>query len=527
MAPSAVVRTWGKPLVVLQFQAPSLDCLALKPPHRFLIAIRNRPRLALLVLVLVLLVGVLLAFLQGQRTAAESLEETFDRSSSSRKNFLQRDLQNPLLVPQVLATSRMVRALLAAPGAAAVREQNEILEETARNTQVEVLYVMDLNGDCLAASNWRTRDSFVGKNYKFRPYFEQALAGQTGRYIARGITSAKIGYYLARPVTVAGRIRGAVVAKISLDALQAKVEETWRRDLEFDLVSDQNGVLVAAPVRAFIFQSVEPMAQAARTAIEASDQYGTRIGALPMKPGQVLTNSLRFVEFDAIPGLSFLQKSYVFPDLGMRLYLNLPASRYWEIVAEFTGMFSLVALIVFLICVGLFQRWAYATRLMETAIHDPLTGLHTRLYMSDWCAAAVRAHNRDPGAGFGLVVFDLDFFKQVNDRYGHLAGDEVLKRVGEIIRKAIRGEDLAVRFGGEELALFVHCAGAAEAVALAERIRRSVEQSEFCSQNQRISVTLSGGVAYHAAQETLDSLFARADQKLYEAKERGRNQIRD
>jgi diguanylate cyclase (GGDEF)-like protein len=146
--------------------------------------------------------------------------------------------------------------------------------------------------------------------------------------------------------------------------------------------------------------------------------------------------------------------------------------------------------------------------------------------MGDWCEAAIKAHNRDARVGFGLVVFDLDLFKQINDVHGHLAGDEVLQRVGEIIRNAIRGEDLAVRFGGEELAVFVRCAGQTDAVAFAERIRYSVEQSQFQSKTGRVPVTLSGGVAYHAVGETRDALFARADKKLYEAKELGRNRIR-
>ena len=268
-------------------------------------------------------------------------------------------------------------------------------------------------------------------------------------------------------------------------------------------------------------------ADATRKAIEASRQYGGEILPLSLTPGNALSQQLRFVEFSDIPDRSFLQKSYYFPELGLRLYLHLPASSYWEPVAEFTAMFSLLALAIFLGCISLFQRWVYGAKLIEAAIRDPLTGLNTRLYMGDWCEAAIRAHNRDPRAGFGLVVFDLDLFKQVNDVHGHLAGDEVLRRVGALIRSAIRGEDLAVRFGGEELAVFVHCADAAEAAALAERIRHSVEQFEFRSKIGRVPVTLSGGVAYHAAGETLDALFARADQKLYEAKELGRNRIRD
>jgi diguanylate cyclase (GGDEF)-like protein len=499
----------------------------LNQPNRFLTAVRNRPRASLMVFVLVLLAGFVGSFVQAKRTALERLEMMFDRSSVSRDNLLQREIQNPLLVPDVLATSKTVRMLLAQPSSIVAKEQNEVLEETARNVQVDVIYVMDLSGNCLAASNWRAQDSFVGKNYQFRPYFQQALAGQTGRYLAKGVTSFKVGYYLARPVTVDGEIRGVVVVKISLDALHSRIDEFWRDDKELDLVTDENGVVVESPLSAFAFKSIDPIPEAARKAIEASRQYGTEILPISLTPGTALTEQVRFVKFKDIPDRSFLQKSYQFRDLGTRLYLHFPASRYWEIVAEFTAMFSLLALVIFLICISLFQRWVYEAKLLEIAIRDSLTGLHTRLYMGDWCESAIRAHNRDPLAGFGLVVLDLDLFKQVNDVYGHLAGDEVLRRVGEIVRCAIRGGDLAVRFGGEELAVFAHCADPAGAVVLAERIRHSVEHFEFQTKTGRMPVTVSGGVAYHKVGETLDALFARADEKLYEAKELGRNRIRN
>src|SRR5450830_220120 len=97
---------------------------ALNPPNRFLTVIRSRPRAALLVLLLVLLASVLGAFVQGERSALERLVSIFDRSSMSRRNLLQRDVQNPLLVPEVLATSGTVRALLAQPNAITAQEQN-------------------------------------------------------------------------------------------------------------------------------------------------------------------------------------------------------------------------------------------------------------------------------------------------------------------------------------------------------------------------------------------------------------------
>jgi C4-dicarboxylate-specific signal transduction histidine kinase len=111
----------------------------LNPALRFFNVIKNQPRGSLLVLVLLLLVGVLGAFLQGKNTALERLELMFDRSSVNRMNLLQRDLQNPLLVPEVLATSPTVRALLAHPGAVAVNEQNKVFEEAAGNAQVDVI----------------------------------------------------------------------------------------------------------------------------------------------------------------------------------------------------------------------------------------------------------------------------------------------------------------------------------------------------------------------------------------------------
>jgi len=339
----------------------------MKAPNRFLSYLNKRPRMALLVLALILLGGILLAFWQGQREALESLESTLDRASANRKHFFQASFQSPMLVPEVLASSPTVRALLANPAAQAVRLQNMVLEETAHNTRVEVIYVMDLNGDTLAASNWRARDSFVGKNYRFRPYFQQALSNRAGRYIAKGVTSGKIGYYLARAVTVAGEARGAVVAKNSLDDLQKELDAFWRQDEELDLVSDLNGVLVAAPLSDMVFKSIEPMTEVARRTVETSRQYGDQISALPMTQLKPMSDTLRVVEFAGIPGQSFLQKSYAYPELRMRLYLHLPVSRYWGIVSEFTAMFSLVALAIFLVCVGLFQRWSFTARLIETA----------------------------------------------------------------------------------------------------------------------------------------------------------------
>lgn len=504
-------------------------------PSRFLLVIRKRPYVSALVLVLALCAGVTVSFLEAQRRAQERVEASLDRGSVSLRNLLQRDLESLLLVPEVLSTTQTVRNLLTSPSPQAAAAQSELLEETVRNARVDAIYLMDLKGDCLAASNWRASDSFVGKNYGFLPYFQQARAGQTGRYIAKGVTSARIGYYLARPVSVAGETRGVMVVKISLDAVQTRIDELWRGNKEFSILTDANGIVVLAPVSAFIFKTMRTLPEATRKAIEASRQYGADLLPMAQTMGASPTEQMRFVSFPEVPDQGFLQKAYEFPELGLRLYQQVEAPLYWRIVAELTAMFSLAVLSVFLLFIGLYQRSVYAAKLIEAAIHDQLTGLHTRLYMSDWCAGAIRAHQRDPHQGFGVVVFDLDFFTRVNDEHGYRVGDEVLRGVGKIIQSAIRGKDLAVRFGGEglavrfsgeELAVFVACADPAVVIALAERIRHRVEKFEFEGKASQISITVSGGVAFHQVKETIDDVFTRAGAKLHEAKELGRNRIR-
>src|SRR5208282_5613109 len=121
----------------------------------FLTSIRDRPLTSLMVLVVVLLAGTVGAFVQAKHTALERLELQLDQINVSRRNLLQREFQNPLLAPKVLATSKTMRELLTKPSLIAAKEQNEVLEETAGNIQVDAIFVLNLSGNCVAASNWR------------------------------------------------------------------------------------------------------------------------------------------------------------------------------------------------------------------------------------------------------------------------------------------------------------------------------------------------------------------------------------
>jgi two-component system cell cycle response regulator len=162
--------------------------------------------------------------------------------------------------------------------------------------------------------------------------------------------------------------------------------------------------------------------------------------------------------------------------------------------------------------------------LYESAIRDPLTGLYTRLYMKDAVATLLWEHDRHETLQVSMVIFDIDHFKRVNDTYGHPSGDRILREVAQIILQMTEESDIPIRFGGEEFVVFM-LSDCNEAMAYAERVRRAVEAAVFELEETTLRVTISGGVAAHSKDESLEDFMQRADQLLYRAKSRGRNRI--
>jgi diguanylate cyclase (GGDEF)-like protein len=166
-------------------------------------------------------------------------------------------------------------------------------------------------------------------------------------------------------------------------------------------------------------------------------------------------------------------------------------------------------------------------RTERRAFTDSLTGLFNRGYFEHTLALETRRCRRY-GAELALLMLDLDTFKSVNDLYGHLLGDLVLKRTGEVLRRAVRESDFACRFGGEEFAVILPQTPRLGAFIVAERIRAQIRDS-FSSHpidGRVVQMTISGGIAVHAQDgEDTTTLIACADQALYHAKERGRDRI--
>ncbi|MBL3529316.1 MAG: GGDEF domain-containing protein [gamma proteobacterium endosymbiont of Lamellibrachia anaximandri] len=160
---------------------------------------------------------------------------------------------------------------------------------------------------------------------------------------------------------------------------------------------------------------------------------------------------------------------------------------------------------------------------IQSAFVDSLTGVKNRTAFDSNFHREVELGHRN-GSELSLIVLDIDFFKKVNDQYGHSIGDYVLKCVAQAVEATIRSSDALYRYGGEEFTVVLSGTDQAGALLLAERIRQNIEALVFAS-SKGLSITMSLGVATLNSNEESEHLFIRADEALYQAKEKGRNQV--
>jgi two-component system cell cycle response regulator len=169
---------------------------------------------------------------------------------------------------------------------------------------------------------------------------------------------------------------------------------------------------------------------------------------------------------------------------------------------------------------------AYHEAIHNMAIQDGMTGIHNKRYFTEFLEREIAVASRH-GHPLTLVMFDVDHFKGVNDGFGHLAGDAVLKDLAARIRPRIRREDLFARYGGEEFACVLPSTALPGGIVFAEHLRTLIEERPVEFEHHRISYTISIGVATMHRETGVDasSLIRRADENLYAAKRGGRNRV--
>ncbi len=233
----------------------------------------HRPRWRSLLLLALLLTPLLwpLQQLAERYYSSELLEQNRQTLDLYVANLLG-TLRRYEVLPQILGDLPDLRNVLNQPGDAGAQDRaNRLLQQVREQTGADSIYLMDPSGNTLAASNWNQADSFVGRNFAFRPYYREAVAGRLGRFFGLGTTSGKRGYYFAAAVHAGESIIGALVIKVDLD----HTETLWGKTPEQLLVTDSNGVVILTSRADWRFRASRELSQQERLAIAANQPYPT------------------------------------------------------------------------------------------------------------------------------------------------------------------------------------------------------------------------------------------------------------
>lgn len=227
---------------------------------------------------------------------------------------------------------------------------------------------------------------------------------------------------------------------------------------------------------------------------------------------------------------SILLNSRFIPELGWHLLVEQEMSSEIKPLQQMlvlnTAIGSLITVLVLILVLLSVRR--YQTRIEKTAATDQLTSLLNRQAFDFVFENALldAERSRQP---LCVALLDIDFFKKVNDKHGHLVGDHVLKEIAMIAKRSLRESDVICRWGGEEFLILLKNCTLEKATSIAENLRLTIENNDFSRTTdlarKKLSVTVSMGVAQCKDKESEDSVFERADVALYQAKQNGRNSV--
>jgi len=383
-------------------------------------------------------------------------------------------------------------------------------------------YILNRSGTVVASSN--RRDALPGApGYSVSPYFQKSLAGEAGYHFAFDVVSGARDYYASQPIRAKdGKIVGVAVLMKSLDAFEADLR---RFDRPYFFI-DPDGIVVMTNRPNALLRTFWPLSAEKRSTLDR--HFGT-LNDRPMLEGEIANASWTNVDGER----NYIRRRFADHSQWSLVILKptheIFASRVLGIVITL-----LVTIMTLIYLLGR-ERWVHDTVQMDNRLRlqelardlgfkattDPLTGLPNRLKFDQALANEMLRADRY-NTPLSLVLYDIDHFKEVNDSYGHQAGDKVLMQLSQFVPNMIRSSDLLARWGGEEFVILTPGCDAAMALQAAEKLRAAITQVVF---DEVGTVTCSFGIAQYVPGETVAAFIARADDALYRAKINGRNQV--
>lgn len=424
---------------------------------------------------------------------------------------------------------------------------NRFLHDAQGFSGLDAIWLININGLCVASSNAVSAHPYIGRDMRTRPYFIRTRLGAYTEAYGVGRQSGDPGIFIAAPVYDEGMLVGAVAARMSLSRLRHWVAHPG------SFVTDQNGVIIMANDNRL----------EGRTLPNAP--------VLTMNPGERVNMYLRdrFPPFEIRSlGADMREQEPWVPTAAAEQLFDMPRHRTPALYESRGGLNSGLSahlvdpiatwpelhrshrrdrLLVFLALLGTVTltwvitvswrrelRHHRATRdlalqlqsanalLAAEARHDALTGALSRRYFLDLLRHEIdRA--RASGAPLCMAIADLDHFKQINDCYGHAAGDRALEHFVDTCRAELRSSDAVGRLGGEEFGIVLPSTRLAEGIEVMERLRRRFKGSQAAKLPEDVELAVSIGITEYAPDDLSERLISRADIALYAAKSAGRD----
>ena len=310
----------------------------------------RRPRWRSLLLLALLLLPLLWPVQQlAERYYREQLLERNSQTLDLYVASLLGTLRRFEALPALLGDLPGLRAALNAPSEQQrISNANQLLKRVAQDTGAAVIYLMAVDGTTLASSNWQQSDSFVGRNFTFRPYFRDAMAGKSGRFFGMGTSSGRRGYYFADAIREGEQILGVLVIKINLD----DTETLWGKTPERLLVTDSNGVAILTSHAEWRFRASRPLSPQSQAQIARDQPYPTRQPPpLQLDPKQ------------------WLQQSRTLPETGWTVSILAPRALVSGAVQKVLYIAAASLSVLLLLLSLLLQRRRYYLQRIALAAH--------------------------------------------------------------------------------------------------------------------------------------------------------------
>ncbi|MBY5946732.1 ATP-binding protein [Photobacterium rosenbergii] len=315
-----------------------------------------------------------LTFIQVQQHLSEKITSDVVQLGNKIDNQLERYSQ----LPEVLASDpRLLPPLLdaisnrkAAPMVSQYQPVSQLLDQWNQTLGADTLYLIDLAGTTLASSNWQQTDSFVGQNFSYRPYFQQAASGQNGQYFALGARSDKRGYYFSAPVMKEQRVIGVLTIKVDLSLLA----DIWQyEDIEY-AITDELGIIFYSSEPEWLYHSLIPLSEGIRQQVKQSRQYGmVDIGALTEADSLSAFNQQGIQALRRLPEMpakTYITAQHNMDKAGWYIYGFTPQTKAFEYMGQVLLLFILIYI---LLCIAVHSWWqTYRARIALANLNSRL-----------------------------------------------------------------------------------------------------------------------------------------------------------